>query len=118
MATSTAAVVDDFTLARPGAAAEPMGYFAHTLFRRDAALTTPPSADTPASVAAPDKARQAAAYAALWLFVSRPRRAAASATSDPASTNPYRQDAPMRSLQLLFLGSPIPIVILIALFVH
>jgi hypothetical protein len=41
--------------------------------------------------------------------------AAASATTDYLTST---QKATMRSLLLLFLGVPIPIIILIALFVH
>lgn len=76
---------------------------------------------------AADNARKAAAHAALWMFVSLMIGAFIASFAatlggrrrdlhgDPS--NLHRSQA-MRSLLLLLLGVPIPIVILIALFVR
>ena len=83
--------------------------------------------------AAINVARRQAAKLSLWVFVallterfaraSRPRLAAASGTTSSTSDTPYLTAAHydgviMRSILLLLLGVPLPIIILIALFSH
>ena len=76
---------------------------------------------------AADKARKASAYSALWLFISLLIGAFVASLAatfggrrrDAGSRNPNSSpESIMRSLLLLFLGVPIPIIILIALFVR
>ena len=73
---------------------------------------------------AADKARKASAYAALWLFVSLLVGAFVASPRCHVRRSPTRsrlnihRKTFMRSLLLLFLGVPIPIIILIALFSH